>query len=118
MQDTLSLKSELASPKAVVILTHHKPDADALGSSLALSKFLEKKGHSVNVITPSDYPEFLSWMPGNENVLIYNKVSNQKIFDLILTAEIIFCLDLSSRPETAPWLSRSAGRSQSRFTCS
>jgi len=96
MQDTHFLKSELASPKAVVILTHHKPDADALGSSLALGRLLEKKGHSVNVITPSDYPEFLSWMPGNENVLIYNKVSNEKIFGLILNAEIIFCLDFSS----------------------
>jgi len=44
MQDTIFLKAELASSKTVVILTHHKPDADALGSSLALGRFLEKKG--------------------------------------------------------------------------
>ena len=85
MQDTIFLKAELASSKTVVILTHHKPDADALGSSLALGRFLEKKGHSVNVITPSDYPEFLSWMPGNEYVLAYNKNNKEKIFGLILS---------------------------------
>ena len=96
MQDTIYLKTELASSKTVVILTHHKPDADALGSSLALGRFLEKKGHSVNVITPSDYPEFLNWMPGNEYVLAYNKDNKEKIFGLILNAELIFCLDFSS----------------------
>ncbi len=96
MQDTFFLKAELTSPKAIVILTHHKPDADALGSSLALGRFLEKKGHSVNVITPSDYPEFLTWMPGNDNVLVYNKVNKERIFELIRNAGIIFCLDFSS----------------------
>ncbi|PTB90742.1 DHH family phosphoesterase, partial [Marivirga lumbricoides] len=45
MQDLLKLKEVLQSPQNVVITTHHKPDADALGSSLGLYNYLVKKGH-------------------------------------------------------------------------
>ena len=52
---------------------HVKPDADALGSSLGLAGYLLKLGHQVRVITPTDYPEFLNWMEGNEDVLVFEK---------------------------------------------
>jgi phosphoesterase RecJ-like protein len=75
---------------------HHKPDADALGSSLGLAGYLRKKGHSVTVISPSDYPAFLEWMPGNETVLVHQKETEQKSFQAIALADIVFCLDFSS----------------------
>jgi len=59
-----SLKAFI-SPNRKVIITHFKPDADALGF-LGLAGFLEEKGIKFKVITPSDYPNFLAWMPGNE----------------------------------------------------
>ena len=96
MQDLQAFKELLNSPKNIVIVTHHKPDADALGSSLGLSGFLKKKGHKVDVITPSDYPEFLHWMKGNDQVLIYEKHRLHQINQLIEQAAIIFCLDFSS----------------------
>lgn len=86
----------MQQPRKVVIVTHHKPDADALGSSLGLAGYLKKNGHSVHVITPSDYPEFLHWMPGNEGVLIYDKNKEAQIATRIAEAEIIFCLDFSA----------------------
>ena len=69
MENIQPFKRLLESSKDIVIVTHFKPDADALGSSLGLAGFLRKKGHSVLVVTPSDYPGFLTWMPGNEGVL-------------------------------------------------
>ena len=30
-------------------------------------------GNGVHIITPNDYAKFLHWMPGNENVIIYEK---------------------------------------------
>lgn len=99
MKDLQSLQSLLASPKKVVIVTHFKPDADALGSSLGLAGYLVKKGHSVDVITPSDYPDFLAWMPWKEIVTSLSKDSKQpekKAEGLIAKAEIIFCLDFSN----------------------
>ena len=89
-------KKLINSPKKVVVTTHYKPDADALGSSLALALYLGKKGHEVHVITPSDYPEFLNWMEGNDEVLNFESDKRSLCVDLIAEAEVIFCLDFNS----------------------
>lgn len=86
----------MGQTRKVVIVTHHKPDADALGSSLGLAGYLRKKGHTVTVITPSDYPEFLHWMPGHKEVLAFEKGRESVISEKISNAEIIFCLDFSA----------------------
>jgi len=99
MKNLSAFRALIDHPQRVVIVTHFKPDADALGSSLGLAGFLRKKGHTVSVITPSDYPDFLAWMPGNETVLALsaeNKAPEQKAAVLIEQAQIIFCLDFSS----------------------
>lgn len=99
MKNLPAFKQLISTPKRVVIVTHFKPDADALGSSLGLSAFLNKKGHFVSVITPSNYPDFLAWMPGNASVLALSNDKpeiEQKADELIALAEVIFCLDFSS----------------------
>jgi phosphoesterase RecJ-like protein len=96
MQNITAFKEYLNKSRKVVVITHFKPDADALGSSLGLSGYLKKKGHAVTVITPSDYPDFISWMPGNNEVVIFQKERPQKAKQLIADADTIFCLDFSS----------------------
>lgn len=96
MQDFQAFKKLINTPKNIIIVTHHRPDADALGSSLGMSGYLKKKGHHVTVISPSDYPDFLHWMKGNDEVLIYEKSKQQSINQLIAAADVIFCLDFSS----------------------
>lgn len=96
MEKIEEFKKLISKPKNIVITTHIKPDADALGSSLGLSGFMKKLGHRVTVITPSDYPSFLTWMDGNNDVLIYTEEKNKKIQSIIDKAGIIFCLDFSS----------------------
>lgn len=98
MKNIQAFKTLIDRPQNVVIVTHFKPDADALGSSLGLAGFLKKKGHKVQVITPSDYPDFLTWMPGNEEVLALDRKAEtlKKAADRVNTASIIFCLDFSS----------------------
>jgi phosphoesterase RecJ-like protein len=81
--------------KKIVITTHHKPDADALGSSLGLKGYLDKKGHDVVVISPTDYPEFLTWMSGNSDVMIFER-KPEAASKLVQEADIIFCLDFNS----------------------
>lgn len=91
-----AFKALLSAPKKIVITTHTKPDADALGSSLGLAGYLKKKGHEVKVISPTDYPDFLKWMKGNSEVLIFNEHPEEKSVKFIESADIIFCLDFSS----------------------
>jgi phosphoesterase RecJ-like protein len=83
MKNINDFREFLKTPQKAVILTHFKPDADALGSSLGLSHYLKKKGHSTTVITPSDYPEFITWMPGNKDVFIFMKEKSEKAATLI-----------------------------------
>ena len=96
MQDILKLKEVLRKPKKIIITTHQKPDADALGSSLGLYNYLIKGGHEVTVITPTDYPKFLNWMKGNEQVIIFNEGNELKSKKLVDQADLIFCLDFSN----------------------
>ena len=95
MLDTAALSQLLNQPRKIVITTHHKPDGDAMGSSLGLYNYLIQQGHHVQVIAPTDYPEFLAWMPGNEEVIIYTE-QLEKSAELIALAEIIFCLDFNN----------------------
>lgn len=98
MENLQAFKELLSRPSSIVVVTHFRPDADALGSSLGLSGYLKKHGHQVSVITPSDFPAFLNWMPGAEQVVVVKKSrpeTQQHAEELISKAEIIFCLDFS-----------------------
>lgn len=96
MQQLQAFREFMSTPRKVVIVTHFKPDADALGSSLGLSGYLKKKGHLITVITPSDYPEFLSWMPGNDQVIVFQKDRAAICQKFMSDADLICCLDFSS----------------------
>lgn len=85
-----------APPRRVVITTHQNPDADALGSSLGWAGYLRKKGHSVTVITPTDYPRYLTWMPGNDEVVAFSERTRSRAAQLVANAEVIYCLDFNT----------------------
>ncbi len=103
MENLQAFKQLLDLPRKIVVVTHFKPDADALGSSLGLAGYLRKKGHRVTVVTPSDYPSFLAWMPGNEQVIAVSKEDPrplQAANAAIESADVIFCLDFSNLKRT------------------
>ncbi|WP_258099359.1 DHH family phosphoesterase [Marinoscillum pacificum] len=95
MKDINALKAFLDTPKKVIITTHSNPDADALGSSLGLYHFLKGRGHDVDVITPTDYPQFLHWMQGNEEVIVYDDTKADRIKTMINQTDLICCLDFN-----------------------
>jgi phosphoesterase RecJ-like protein len=64
-QEILNVLKESVDPY-ILITTHHKPDADAMGSSLGLRLFLKKLGFRTDFISPTDYASFLKWMHGAE----------------------------------------------------
>ncbi len=96
MQDIDAIGRLLAEPQTVLITTHQNPDADAMGSSLALAGYLRKKGHRVTVVTPTEYPQNLHWMAGNDSVIAFDEKQRVAVSQLIDEATAIFCLDFSA----------------------
>lgn len=95
----------------IVITTHHKPDGDAMGSSLGLYHVLKKLGHQVQVITPTDYASFLHWLPGHSEVVVFEDFP-ETARQFTEEADLIFCLDfndLSRINEMGDLVSRSKG---------
>jgi bifunctional oligoribonuclease and PAP phosphatase NrnA len=86
--------SELNQPRKVVITTHQKPDADAMGSSLALFHFLRQFGHTVTVISPTNWAKWLDWMPGCSEVVDYD-ANREKGNTILSEAQWLFCLDFN-----------------------
>lgn len=112
MLNLATLKDLLSQHQKIVITTHHKPDGDAMGSSLGLYNYLIQKGHTVHVITPSDYPIFLHWLPNNSEVLVYTE-QVEKSKTLIAEADFIFCLDFNSLSrinEMGEWVEASSAK--------
>lgn len=79
----------------IVIVTHVSPDGDAIGSSLGLYHFLMEMGKQANIIVPNDFPEFLRWMKGANDIIIHEKNANIAE-ETIAAAELIFCLDFNA----------------------
>jgi len=79
----------------IVITTHHKPDADALGSSLGLYNFLLQLNITAQVITPTDYGDFLMWMPGEPTVINYEE-ETELAEQMVADADLVFCLDFNA----------------------
>lgn len=99
------LKDVISKAGKIVITTHHRPDGDAMGSSLGLYNYFLKKGITATVVTPSDYPDFLNWLPGNTSVVSYDK-NPEQAKNLLQSADLVFCLDFN-------WLARIEGLEQS-----
>lgn len=80
--------------KKIAIVTHYNPDGDAIGSMLGLYLFLKKAGHEVTAISPDDFPAFLHWMKGVDDILIHFSKAN-RVKENISNTEIIFMVDFN-----------------------
>ncbi len=95
MEDLDKLKAFLAMPREIVIVSHRNPDGDAIGSSLGLSLYLQKKRHNTKIIFPSEFPHVFNYLPESDYILIHDNDPNT--CDVYLNkAEAIFCLDFNS----------------------
>jgi phosphoesterase RecJ-like protein len=93
IQQLFNLIKSHSQPK-ILITTHHKPDADALGSSLGLYNYLKNAGIESEVISPTDYGDFLKWMAGEDRVINYEE-HRPLVEKRVEAADYIFCLDFN-----------------------
>ncbi len=94
MEPISNIISELQHKKKIVVTMHQKPDGDAMGSSTALCMFLSDLGHEVQVISPTNWADFLKWIPGADKAWDYEK-NTEASNEYIAAADWIFCLDFN-----------------------
>lgn len=78
----LELLKEERGP--ILIASHENPDADTLGSALALYLFLKKKGKRVVVGCKDKVPHFLDFLPGAQEIV---KLPLDEVFSLALVVD-------------------------------
>ena len=92
-----SLKKFCSDAERIVIVSHNNPDGDAVGSGLALLFFLRRQGFRARFFVPNRYPQFLSWIDGNNDTEIYSEMQKEaKAY--IAAADLIFCVDFNLLP--------------------
>lgn len=80
----------LRSHSSFILLSHIRPDGDAIGSQLALGYSLLAMGKSVRLINEDGLPENLAFLPGSE--LIESPPSDP------VDAEVAIALDTATKP--------------------
>lgn len=88
-------KGWIEKAENIIVISHSSPDGDAIGSSLAMYHFLYSINKAVTVVLPDSFPDFLSWMPGSKQTIIY--AANKHEADALFSkADLIFALDFNT----------------------
>ena len=89
-----SVTKLFSEKRNIIFIPHSSPDADALGSCLALYHFFNQE-NEVNIISPNEYTEILNFLPGSENILNFER-DKEKCEDILNKGDVIFTLDFNS----------------------
>ena len=78
----------------IVITCHRGPDGDAIGSTTALASWLRRRmpEADIHIIAPNIFPDFLKWIPGAEDILIYEGHEDE-VRPIIEAADLIIMCD-------------------------
>lgn len=88
LDDVLALVRE---NERFFVTTHLSPDGDAVGSQIALSRFLEQLGKTVTVVNSDDVSYNLDWMPGVEDIEVFDGAMRQR--EALAESDVVFVLD-------------------------
>ncbi len=100
MSDSLkALQKLLSQINKISIVIHRNPDGDAIGAGLALQSFLQKKGLDVTLISPNEVPAYLKWLPGADQIKIFEQ-DKEAVKPVLNQSDIIFTLDFNDLTRT------------------
>jgi phosphoesterase RecJ-like protein len=91
---TKELSKLFSTSENILLIGHINPDGDAIGSQLALYHYLKAMGREVNMISPNHLQEFLKWMEGADQIIVFIK-EGKKCRKMIEKADLIVLLDFN-----------------------
>lgn len=90
------LDKMLTAAERIVIVTHMKPDGDAIGSSIAMYHMLKLYGKSAKVAVANPVPSNLTFLlDGVEGIFIHEDMK-EETESVILGSDLIICLDFNA----------------------
>ena len=91
------LESLLISSSKTAIVTHMKPDGDALGSSVAMYHFIARYNSERKIILSDPYPSNLDFLScGIEDEILIHAEQPVAAEEFIKSADLIICLDFNA----------------------
>lgn len=91
--DWEALRDILESNERFVISSHVRPDADAIGSELALAAILERLGKTVRIVNPSETPPNLAFLDPDCRI---KKIGQGITHEEVADADVHVVLDTSA----------------------
>lgn len=89
----------IASSKSAVVVSHTKPDGDAIGSALGISKALQNVGLKTTVVLPDDYPAYYDFLPQSNEILVASKMWD-RVEAIVDSADLLVCVDFNNFSRT------------------
>jgi len=106
----------LSAAENIVIAGHLNPDGDCIGSLTGMRKWIESAfepgSKHVSMIVPNVFPDYLKFMPGAGDILIFTR-DREKAVKVISAADTLICMDfnnLARTEEMAGYLSGISGK--------
>lgn len=110
------LESLIANSSDIAIVTHMKPDGDAVGSSTAMFHYLKHKGCNTRIVLNDMYPGYLDFITcglvHGTDIIVHER-EPQAAVKAIEDADLIICLDFNAFHRTdrlEKTLERSGGK--------
>ena len=97
------LESMISQARKIAVVTHQKPDGDAMGSCTALYHFLTLCGKdSIRIILNDRYPAYLDFIASDipdTDLLVFSE-RPQETGIILHDSDLIFCLDFNAFSRT------------------
>ena len=98
LQNIQMLSSLLSEAGKTAVITHMKPDGDAMGSSLAMFHYLDSYGKDCSIVLPDRYPSNLSFLisPRSASKIVICETQRKEAARVIEEADLLICLDFNA----------------------
>lgn len=92
--DRAALHAFLDKHRNFLLTTHVNPDGDAIGSEIALARWLRARGRQVRILNDSPTPVAFGWLTADDPIEVYDEALCEQRF---AEADALVVLDTSNR---------------------
>ena len=98
-ENIVRLEELISQSRRIAIVTHMKPDGDAMGSSTALYHYIAMcGGHSIKIVLNDRHPAYLNFLTegiSDSDIIVY-KERPVEAETAITDSDLVFCLDFNA----------------------